>query len=189
MSLSIPGCPCCRRSDKTYKVSLLYLEASARLHRQETIDQPELDGLLADLYPQADSRIPTHILSQWITTFAPPEGEKRITRRIHPDGMVVGFSMIALLLLYQIATQQPESLPIAVILFFTVLLAYLLLRHPLLHRHAEQVRQEQEENQRIDQATEHWMRLFFCSRDRGVFAPGQERLVPLEQLSEYLREQ
>ena len=183
-----PVCSCCGQSDKTYKISLLYLEASARLNQKETANQPELNGLLDDLYPPLESaNLNAQVLPDLIRAFAPPAGEKRVTRRIHPDGLVVGFSLMALLMLYQIAADQSESLPFAVIVMSTALLAYLLLRKPLVQRHVEQTQQEQEEHRRIEQATERWMQLYFCSRDKGVFIPGKDQLVPLEQMSNYLR--
>ncbi len=182
-----PTCPHCGQADKAYKVSLLYLESTARLYQRQAENQPELDGLLSDLLP-ADSNAITRpqILTRLLHSFTPPSGEKRLTRRIHPDGMVIFFGLILLILVYQVAMTQPAQLPAVLILICGSVLAYLLARKTVLRRYQARIRQEQEENARIEYAVARWMRLYFCSRDQGVFDPEQNQFVPLERMSDLL---
>ncbi len=182
-----PTCPHCGQAGKSYKVSLLYLESTARLHQRQAENQPELDGVISDLLPANSS--PTaqaQLLNRLLHSFTPPSGEKRMTRRIHPDMMVAFFGLFLLLLIYQIATTQPGQLPAALILAFGGVLVYLLARKTVLRRYQERIRQEQEENARIENAVARWMRLYFCSRDQGVFDPEQNQFVPLERMSELI---
>ncbi len=184
---SSPTCPHCGQADKTYKVSLLYLESTARLHQRQAEDQPELDGLLSDLLPaNSSSTSQAQLLTRLLHSFTPPSGEKHITRRIHPDAMVIFFGIFLLLLAYRAATTQPGQLPAVLILVCGSALAYLLARKAILRRYEERIRQEQQENERIENAVARWMRLYFCSRDQGVFDPDEEPFVPLERMSETL---
>ncbi len=182
-----PTCPHCGQADKVYKVSLLYLESTARLNQRQAENQPELDGLLTDLLPaNSNATTQAHLLSRFLRSFTPPSGEKRITRRIHPDTMVICFALFSLLVIYRIATTQPSQLPAILVLVCVSLMAYILARKSVLRRYQDRVRQEQEENARIESAIARWMRLYFCSRDQGVFDPQQNEFVPLEQMSDLL---
>jgi len=172
MNQTSPVCPNCGQADKTYKVSLLYLESAARFNHRDEGNQPELDELLIDLRSEISSQAAQNqLLSQILQSFSPPPGEKHITRRIHPDTMVIFFSLLALLLLYKIAVSQPAQLPIILILLVGSILAYLLGRKAVVRRYENHVRQEQEENARLETAVTRWTHLYFCSRDKGVFDP------------------
>jgi hypothetical protein len=185
-----PVCPHCGQADKTYKISLLYLESTARLHHHETENQPELDSLLADFHAERGGQdVQNQLLNQFTHSFAPPMDEKsmvvkRGSRRIHPDSMVIFFSLLALLIVFQIATTQPVQLPAIVILVAGSLLAYILARKTIVKRYEANVRKEQEESARAEIAMTRWMNLYFCSRDKGVFDPDQNRFAPLEQISD-----
>ncbi len=184
-----PVCPNCGQADKTYKVSLLYLESAARLKQRQEDNQPELDQLLDDLSPAISSQEDQHqLLAGFARAFSPPEGaasgQKQTFRRVHPDTMIIFFALFSLLIVYQVAVSQPAQLPIIAILLVGGLLAYLLTRKKLVQRFEDRVRREQEENKRLETAMTRWMHLYFCSRDKGVFDPAQNRFAPLEQMSD-----
>jgi hypothetical protein len=168
-------------------VSLLYLESTARLHQRQAENQPELDGLLSDLLPEnSNATAQTQLLTRLLRAFTPPSGEKHVTRRVHPDAMVIFFGLFLLLLAYRAATTQPGQLPAILILVCGSALAYLLARKAILRRYQERIRQEQEENARVENAVARWMRLYFCCRDQGIFDPEENQFVPLEQMSDLL---
>lgn len=183
-----PACPVCALADCAYKVSLLYLEASARLSHRETTNQPELDAVLRDLLPEdctpADQN---NLLNRMVTIFAPPAGERQVTRRIHPDWMILFLFGIGLFIMNQIAQSQPGSLPVFASLFGLTLLFYLLLRKPILRRFTALLAQEQDGKNRVERAVARWMRLYYCSRDQIVFDPEENRFVPLEQIADLVR--
>jgi hypothetical protein len=183
-----PACPKCGQADKTYKVSLLYLESAARLSHLQEGKQPELDELLFDMASENISQVAQNqLVSRFAQSFSPPPGEKQNTRRIHPDTMIIFFALFSLLLVFQIAISQPTQLPAILILLASSLLAYLLTRKRLLKRFEDRIRLEQEANSRIENAVTRWMHLYFCSRDKAVFNPEQNLYVPLEQMSDLLR--
>jgi hypothetical protein len=187
MTRSRVVCPQCRQSDRTYKVSLLYLESVARLHHQETTNQPELDSLLEDLYPDdPDSPAQSQWMSHLVKTLAPPEGEKRVTRRIHPDSMVIFFGLFTLIFLYQAAASRSGQFPILAVLTAASLLAYAIARKKIIHRFTTRVQQEQEENERIERAIGSWMKLYLCSRDQGVFNPDTDSFASIENVHRLL---
>ncbi len=47
---------------------------------------------------------------------------------------------------------------------------------------------QRSETERVQGAIERWMKLYYCERDKGVFLPGVDRLVPISQISQYLME-
>lgn len=178
------SCPRCRQADQTYKVSQIYLESVTRLHGDE-INQPELERLLADLCPDlSDCSERDHLAKQFAQVFAPPPGGEQPSRRLHPDAAFAVFLLMLLVLLYQIATAQANYLPYAVGVLVLGFLAYLFGRGQMLRRH----RKEQDSAPRAELALHRWGRLYFCSRDHGIFHPDDNRLVPLEEIQPYINE-
>src|SRR5690606_16035044 len=140
--------------------------------RHEFTNQPELDAVLADLLPEGSSTVDhNQVIASLVKILEPPSGARRVTRRIHPDWMILFVCAVGLVIAYQSATNDPGDVPIIVSLLSACLLVYLLVRRPVMLRYESQTRQEQEEKNRIEQAVAHWMRLYFCSRDQIVFDP------------------
>lgn len=180
-----PACPVCAHADRSYKISLLYLEASARLNHRESTNQPELDAVLVDVLPEnCTDAEQTQVLNRMVTMFAPPSGQRQVTRRIHPDWMILFLFGIGLFIIFQIAKSQPGGLPVFVSLVGASLLAYLLLRKPILSRYDGLLAQERADKSRVERAVARWMRLYYCSRDQIIFDPEENRFVPLEQIAD-----
>jgi len=180
-------CPHCRQSDKIYKVSQLYLEGTARINHQDTVDQQKLNNLIGELAPgETNSIAITQLLNRLIKIIAPPEGSKQMSRRIHPDSVVLFFGLLMLVILYQVAVTQPGQLPVLAIILGAGMLAYILARRTVVQRYADHLRREQEENNRVEHAVGKWMRLYFCSRDQGVFNPDTGQYTSTENLHELL---
>jgi hypothetical protein len=182
-----PVCPQCGQADKAYKVSLLYQESSARISHHEKDHQPELDGLLSDLAADP-SRASLQTLHRLMQSFAPPASENRPSRTLSPDIVAVAFGLIMLVLVSQVAARQPENFPLAVGILFAAGLAYLLFRRPIMQHYRARISEQQETDQRLQEATSRWMRLYYCSRDQGVFDPQQNRIVPVEQIQNLVHE-
>lgn len=177
-------CPLCRQSDKTYKVSLLYLEGIERINHRVTGNQPEINSLINDLLPAADqAHAQNQLIARFVKDLAPPQGEKRVTRRIHPDSMVVFFGLVLLVVLYQVVANRSPQAPVLVVLFIGGLLAYLLARKTVIQRYLTRVQEEQQENARIERAIGIWMRLYFCSRDQHLFNPDTGQFALAEDVA------
>ena len=183
-------CPACRLADQTYKVSQIYLESSTRLEHDEFLNQPALDRLLEDMCPDlSDCSEQDHLVRQFARAFAPPPpGEARPSPRMHPDAAFAVFLLLLLVMLYQITVSQNNYLPYALGLFALGLLAYLLRRRQAIGQHRTQNQRAQETSHRAESAMRRWGKLYFCSRDHGVFHPDDNRLIPLEEIQPYLNE-
>lgn len=183
-----PTCPYCNQSDQTYKVSLLYLEGSARLNRREMTDQPELEAVLNDLLTtESTSAEQKQVISSLVKAFEPPSGSRQVARRIHPDWLILFVCAVGLIIAYQSGSSRPGDLSIIVTLLSASLLVYLLVRRPVIMRYETQNSQDEFEKKNVEKAVARWMRLYFCSRDQTVFDPDENRFVPLEHIEELMK--
>jgi hypothetical protein len=183
-----PSCPSCGQFNTVFKASLVYLQATERLTRRDDMRQPELDRLLQDLKPLHPSESEQERLRMLTRVLAPPQGRQKISRRVHPDLMVVFFGSLAVMLLFQMAIEQGEALPVAILLFGASLIGYAIARKSIVNKFDATTRLEVDEKQAVEKAIDLWMRLYICSRDEGGFIPGGKQLVPLDQLSVFLRD-
>lgn len=180
-------CPQCQVPDQVYKVSAIYLESTTRLTYSDELGQPDLDRLLDDLCPEiSDCSERDHLARQFAQVFAPPGAAPAAPSRLHPDLMFGIFLLLLLVLVFQIARAQPESLSVALGLLLAGILAYLLGRRWILRRF--QAGQAQSAAQQAETAVKRWGQLYFCSRDRVIFHPEENQPVPLDQFQAYLNE-
>lgn len=182
-----PICPCCNLGDRAYKVSILYLEASVRLHHHETANQPELDAMLEDLLPpDCTEQDQAWVTARMLSLFTPPAGKQVSSRQIHPDWMIFFLIGIGIVFAYSAATKQPAQLPAIIGLILLSLLIYWRIRKTAVLRYERQIREEEAEKEAVERAVARWMRLYFCTRDQCIFDPQENRSVPLERLKELL---
>lgn len=181
-----PACPSCGRSDHSQKVSLLYIAATTYLSHQKNADQNTLDAVLFDLIPGDSEHGRSNFLQQLVKHLSPPAGQKQISRPIHPDWMIIFGCAVGFIFIYQMSLADPGSLPIIVSLLSIGLLIYIITRRPLLNRYQERIGREREAFDRLDLATQRWMRLYLCSRDALVFDPERQVYVSFEQLNDLL---
>lgn len=181
-----PSCPRCGLPDKSYKLSLLYLEASAWINRQKTTRADLVETLFQEYLPaDANRAVQEQFLSRMVKQIAPPAGEKRFLRQVHPDGLVGFFCLMSLVILFQAFSDQPKAFPLLVILFAVSFTTYLILRRPILSRYYEQKTQVQQEKDKIERAVSCWMRSYYCVRDQGVFDPKTGRFASLDELKDF----
>lgn len=181
-----PNCPCCSLSNKSYKLSRVYLEAAARVNRRNITSQHCLDAFLSDLLPASSPAEKQAFTERLVAMFAPPAGKIRMARSIHPDWMIVFLSAIGLVMAYQVSSHQPELFPVVGTLLGFVLLVYILARPPVLRRFVYQQNLESEEKTRVERAVMRWMGLYICACEPCIFEPATQRSVPLDQLRRLL---
>jgi hypothetical protein len=185
----VPDCPKCNKADKSYKVSLLYLEGSAYINHQKTGQSLELDGVIKEYMPEGVNRVAEEqFVVRLVKLLSPPSGEKQVIRLIHPDGMVGLFVIISFIMLYQAFSSQPDSLPILVILLAASFTAYLIFRRVIVSRYNQKINQGQQEVIKIEKAVSRWMRLYFCARDQGVYDPVSDQFISLETIQDFLHQ-
>ncbi len=178
---STPGpiaihCPACGQSDQVEKVSTLYL-VGIGLNRQPVVaDAAPIRLNLANL-PESEY----HRLAR---LFKPPASSRRLPfRALHPDLVITTFSLVILFFLFNIYLSQPGNLLPILVLLGIGYAGYFWRRRSILARFEANLSAQRASEQRIHQGIDRWMKLFYCARDGGVFEPGDETLLPAEELA------
>ena len=162
---------------------MLYLTG---LNARRSGDSAHLEpGASSDLVQRLRSTFPNYAAAS--RKLAPPSSGKQVLMRtIHPDMIVLVFSLIVPFFLSTIYRSQTGSLiPIVVILFGFYAL-YFWQRKKLVRRYESQQSQRQAEEQRIRCAVARWMKLYYCARDEIIFEPGDDRFAPVDQMMGFL---
>jgi hypothetical protein len=170
-------CPVCSQADQVEKASTLYLIGIGlnQADSQEQVPNPEL------------RRKPTPHERALSRRLAPPSSSRQVNMRlVHPDTVVVGFSLIAPIFLYGILTSQPGMFVPLLILLAAIYGLYLWKRKTIIARFEEQQASRQAADERIKRGIARWMKLYYCARDDGVFVPGGDELIPADQIAGYL---
>ena len=102
---------------------MIYLESSTRLTYADDLDQPELDRLLDELCPEiSDCSERDHLARRFAQVFAPPGAAPAAPSRLHPDLMFGIFLLLLVVMVFQIARAQPDSLSAALVLLLVGIL-------------------------------------------------------------------
>ncbi|MBE0698358.1 MAG: hypothetical protein IH586_15690, partial [Anaerolineaceae bacterium] len=149
----------------------------------------QLTQVMREYLPEPVNRTAQdQFVSRLVALLSPPSGEKRVIRQIHPDGMVVFFFVVSIVILYKAFFSQPESLPLIVILLAAGFTAYVIFRKSLVSRYNMRKWQGQQEVIKIEKAVSRWMRTYYCARDQSVFDPITGHQASLEQLKDFFNE-
>jgi hypothetical protein len=174
-------CPVCGLSAPVVKVSTLYI---AGIREKRSADQ---DALFPDGTPPANlTAQDLHALSRKL---APPSsGKSALTRPLHPDLIVLVFSVVAPFFLAGIVSQQAGLLlPILVLLLLSYGV-YFYKRKDAIAKFLQDKQRRQDERARIERGIQVWMKLYYCFQDEGIFLPGQNEMTPVEEMLNYLAE-
>jgi len=177
-------CPQCGRSEGVEKVSTLYLAGIKKAGASDQSGEDLASQVLArlpDLTPQG-----LHALSREL---APPSSGKAAPNRpVHPDLVVLVFSLVIPIFIIGILNQQRGVL-IPVLVFLALAYGlYFLKRKDILAKFARAQAEQKEKQARIERGVKSWMKLYYCTLDEGVFLPGRNELVPVEEMLNYLFE-
>lgn len=175
------SCPVCGQLDKTARVSTLYvLGLERKLHksgwRSRRSGKHDLapDGGQENAYPlpRLAQNLATDELVILSQRLAPPSAPKPPALRVlHPDFVVLTFSLISPVFFYGIYNSQRSwLLPLALVLGLAYGL-YFWQRRTLLARYDVRVAKDLTANEQIRRALERWMGLYYCGRDDVVFDP------------------
>ena len=185
--MSIPVlCPRCGQSDRVEKASTIYVLGIEKKwgSRNASTSQagtrsPSRSALLEEM-PDDELRVLSRRL-------APPATKKEAGfQPIHPDLVVLAFSLIAPVFLYGILTSQPSSLLLVLPLLAGFYAFYFLKRRGLIAKFQAQQDARQTAQARVERGLKRWMNLYYCARDDGVFEPGAAALTPADQIAGYL---
>jgi hypothetical protein len=112
----------------------------------------------------------------------PDSGKKPPLQPIHPDLVLIAFSLFAPFFLYQILRNQPNSfLPIMLILaaFYAL---YFWKRKNILDKFEHQKMERHAQDERVKMAIQRWMRLYYCPQEDIIFEAGEADAVPVDQV-------
>ena len=176
-------CPVCGQNEPVEKVSTIYLMGIEARNRRGSAKADDRGGARLFTKPGASEAA----LAALSRRLAPPaSGKQAPTRPIHPDMAVITFSVVIPIFLYGILTSQAKMLlPIALLLlgFYGI---YFWQRGNLIAKFAAEKAKQQAVERRLKDSIERWMNLYYCAEDEGVFEPGCDSLVPLDQMMGYL---
>ncbi len=180
-------CPVCNQADRVDKVSTIYIEGIEKKRipfvKGAAANEAETDQLRPIMLSPSEL---AH-LSRKLTP--PASGKASLTRPIHPDMVVIAFSIILPIFLYNILSQQRAML-IPVLLVMTGFYGlYFFKRKAVVARFEQQQATRRAEQRRIERGIQTWMYLYYCARDDGVFLPGGREFIPVDQMTWYLLRQ
>lgn len=168
-------CPECGQTGQVEKVSTIYLTGIG-LRKRDLEGEDLLDGFASPDEIAALSH-----------RMAPPASPKQVlTRPIHPDQAVIAFSAVVPIFVYGIYTNQAVMLLPVLLLLAGFYAAYFWQRRKLILRYQRDQAARKADGERVKRALEHWMKLYYCLGEDGVFEPGASTLTPLDNLPDLL---
>ena len=179
-------CPQCGQADQVEKVSTIYLlgiekKWHAGNRRPPGNDQapPPSSALVDEMSSQA--------LQALTRRLVPPAAKKEAPiRSIHPDLVVLTFSLVTPIFLYNIFASQIGMLPLVLVVLAGFYGYYFWKRKTIIARFQAQQDAQQAAARRIQRGIQRWMRLYYCAREDGVFEPGSKALTPADQIAGHL---
>lgn len=112
----------------------------------------------------------------------PSAGKGAPFRALHPDLVVLTFSLILPVFIYGIFTSQKGNLVPALILLAAFYGVYLWKRKAMVARYESQLEASRVAKRRAEQRISRWMKLYYCAREDIVFQPGTAKYVPADQM-------
>ena len=182
-------CPQCGHADQVEKVSTIYVLGIEKKWRSRN-NHPLQAGMETPGQSALLDEMPDNELQALSHKLAPPAGKKEAgIQPIHPDLVVVAFSMVAPVFLYGILTSQPSGLLIVLPLLAGFYALYFWKRKGLVAKFQTQQDARQAAQARVQRGLQRWMNLYYCARDDGVFEPRAASLTPADQIAGYLRKE
>ena len=180
-------CPICESSEKSFKVSEIYLQSLMRLKNGDKAEAKTIDQLQNEIPAERRNKLKgSRYYRELMESFAPPQGEAQTTRAINPDWVAFCMGLLSLFFLYQIFTTQYGIFWYMVgfaVLAFTV---YFVFRKKIFTKYRTQKAEESGSRGQIEKAIGLWMKLYYCSKDNVVFGGKKEEAIPIDQMRSYL---
>jgi hypothetical protein len=176
-------CPVCDQSDLVEKVSTLYITGIG-LSRSTGQAYPLPEGSAPSTPGSEMIGLSTSDLRQLSRRLKPPSSGKGTPfRALHPDLVVLTFSLIIPVFLYGIFTSQTNLFLPALVLLVVFYGVYFLRRKSMIAKFDRQVEASRAATRRSEQRIGRWMKLYYCARDDVVFVPKTSLSVPADQMA------
>lgn len=199
----IPACPTCGQQDQVAKVSTLYLTAIG-LNRLPGRSQPSgsSNEIHADLDPDANNLQPGTSAGLQVSAISgselkiisrkikPPASPKQaFNRPVHPDTVVLSFSLLVPFFIFGILQSQASMLIPMIIILVVAYGLYIWQRKKIIQRFNLNLAEKTAAEKRIRRALDRWMHLYYCLRDDVVFQPDDGQATPVDLIHGYLVEE
>jgi hypothetical protein len=182
-------CPVCNQSDLVEKVSTLYITGIG-LNRSSRQVNPQPATQMADTPGDPIIGLSASELRLLSRRLKPPFSVKKVPfRSLHPDLVVLTFSLILPVFVYGIYTSQRSMLLPALIILAAFYATYFWRRKALIAKYESQLEASKAANRRVEQGISRWMKLYYCAREDVVFQPGTGKYVPTDQMPGLLSSQ
>ena len=178
-------CPVCGQSDQVAKVSTIYLEGIG-LNRLPDVKKSSNHSMTSSSSTLTGLHITPRNLYLISRQLAPPAGKSAAIRPVHPDIIIVGFSIVIPFFLAGIFSAQTKFIIPAVFVLLGFYSLYFSQRSRMIARYEEKQAEIKFAAKRIENGIQTWMKLYYCRRDDGVFMPGKMELVQTEEMQSYL---
>ena len=176
-------CPVCGESDKTLKVSQIYLESISKDDLIQGLGKKNLRMIFSN---EENEPYKGKITPGLIKAFTPPSGKSVMIRQVNPDQVMVLLVLISFFFLYNIYLQQPKALGLSGGLFAVLIGGYVVFRKAIKARYQRMLDEEKFANEKVKNSINYWMELYFCARDNIVYHPGRNISFNLSEMKEYL---
>jgi hypothetical protein len=180
-------CPICSKSESTFKVSDIYIQGLLRLRNGDKAEAPIIDELQKEIPEERRDKLKgSRYYRELMESFAPPQGEGKITRAINPDLIAFFTGLFGLYFLYQIFTTQYFAFWYVVAFIIIAYAAYFYFRKQIFIKFNAQKMEESGSKGTIEKAVGYWMKLYYCSKDNVVFSSSIKEGIPISQMRSYL---
>jgi hypothetical protein len=180
------SCPQCGQADQVEKVSSLYVYGIEKKWGRRRSD-PSQNRTPSSSRSAFLEEMPEAELLTLSRRLAPPAAKKESgLQPIHPDLIVLAFSLVAPIFLYGILTSQSGGLVYVLPLLAAFYGFYFWKRRELITKFQAQQDARQAAKVQVKHGLQRWMSLYYCARDDGVFKPGAGELTPADQLAGFL---
>ena len=116
----------------------------------------------------------------------PSSGKQAFSRPLHPDMVVVVFSLVLPIFLYGMWTSQRAVLPVALVIL-AVAYAPIFGSAKRSSPASSTIKPSRHSaDERARRGVERWMKLYYCNRDDAVFPAQGDELIPTDQMPGYL---
>jgi hypothetical protein len=159
----VPECPVCHSSANVAKVSQVYLAGITDPKSRTEADQAVIEMVFGE------KDLTQRDLREGLRPFMPPSGKTKVTRPMHPDLIVGGFGLVALVMLYNIFVNQPQDGWVAMLAFLAFGGVYLAARKGVLARFEKAQLAAQEEKAVVEGLGGRWLEQYLCTEDGTVF--------------------
>lgn len=182
-----PACPICSTSGKSYKVSDIYIQSLVRLKHGNNAEAPIIDALQMEIPEERRDKLKgPKYYRQLMESFAPPQGETRSTRAVHPDMVIGAVGLLSIFILYQVLTTQYFAFWYVLVFAVIAFAAYFFFRKRIIAKYSSAKAEETGAKPIIEKAIGLWMKLYYCSSDNVVYWANKKDSVPIDQMNKVL---